>query len=73
MRLVAASYIATPSLFIFAAYIQLTEARTSGREVARAQTRLVSASPSDSLAIATGSMSPLIGCSPIEVARPVKS
>mmetsp|Transcript_7899 Transcript_7899/g.19753 ORF Transcript_7899/g.19753 Transcript_7899/m.19753 type:complete len:276 (-) Transcript_7899:1891-2718(-) len=70
---VAASYMAAPSLFILAAYIQLTEALTSGRLVALAHTRLVSDSPSDRRAMAEGSIRPLRGCSPIEVARPVMS
>jgi len=34
--------------------------------------RLVTASPSASRAIASGSINPLMGCSPIEVAAPVK-
>jgi hypothetical protein len=55
---VAASYIAAPSLFILAAYIQLTDALTSGREVARAHTRLVSASPRARRAMAEGLIRP---------------
>mmetsp|Transcript_4465 Transcript_4465/g.7985 ORF Transcript_4465/g.7985 Transcript_4465/m.7985 type:complete len:292 (+) Transcript_4465:1491-2366(+) len=69
----AASYMLAPSSFILAAYIQFTDALTSGSEVARAKTKLVKASPSANRAMAAGSIKPLMGCSPIAVARPVKS
>eukprot|EP00955_Chlamydomonas_euryale_P045665 353209-Chlamydomonas_euryale.AAC.2 len=67
------SYIDAPSLAILAAYIQLTEARTSGSDVALANTRLVSASPTARRAMALGLIKPLRGCSPRDVARPVTS
>mmetsp|Transcript_42935 Transcript_42935/g.128887 ORF Transcript_42935/g.128887 Transcript_42935/m.128887 type:complete len:445 (+) Transcript_42935:1310-2644(+) len=69
----AMSYIDAPSLAILAAYIQLTEARTSGSDVALANTRLVSASPTARRAMALGLIKPLRGCSPRDVARPVTS
>lgn len=53
-----------------AAYIQLTEARTSASAVMGAQTRLVSDSATARRAMAAGSSRPLSGASPIAVARP---
>jgi hypothetical protein len=54
----AASYMAAPSCPILAAYIQLTLALMSGSAVTAAHTRLVSASPSASRAIAAGLIKP---------------
>jgi hypothetical protein len=67
----AALYMAEPSAFILAAYIQLTDARMSLTSEMRARARLVSDSPTASRAMAAGQIKPLMGCSPMEVAIPV--
>ncbi|WVZ19585.1 hypothetical protein V8G54_006907 [Vigna mungo] len=69
----AASYMSVPSPSSLAAYIQLPLALTSEREVTCAHTRFVNASPTANRAIALGSNRPLIGCSPMAQAPPVKS
>uniref|UniRef100_A0A0A8XTL3 Uncharacterized protein n=1 Tax=Arundo donax TaxID=35708 RepID=A0A0A8XTL3_ARUDO len=69
----AASYISAPSPSSFAAYIQLPLALTSARDVTLAQTKLVNASPTASLAMALGLSKPFIGCSPMAQAPPVRS
>jgi hypothetical protein len=56
----------------FAAYIQFTDALTSSRAVMGANTRFMSASVMARRGIAAGASNPLIGCSPIDVAIPVK-
>ena len=68
---VAASYMMAPSAAILAAYIQFTDALMSSRHVEAAHTMLVMASPMAMRAIALGLISPLSGCSPMDVAAPV--
>ena len=56
-----------PSPAILEAHIQLHEALTSDNAVIRAHMRLVIASPTVIRPCAAPLMSPLIGCSPIDV------
>ena len=72
LRAHAASYISAPSLPILAAYIQFTDAFTCANSVTCAQTRFVRASPKAILAMAAGLIRPFSGCSPIDVATPVR-
>mmetsp|Transcript_42293 Transcript_42293/g.108165 ORF Transcript_42293/g.108165 Transcript_42293/m.108165 type:complete len:401 (+) Transcript_42293:127-1329(+) len=69
----ALSYMSTPSVPSLAACIQLTLLLTSPRAVTLAHVRLVRASPTARRAMAAGSTSPLMGASPMEVARPTSS
>mmetsp|Transcript_16447 Transcript_16447/g.40153 ORF Transcript_16447/g.40153 Transcript_16447/m.40153 type:complete len:304 (-) Transcript_16447:1661-2572(-) len=71
LRATAQSYMSAPSPGSLHAHIQLPSILMSSRAEHAAHTRLVSDSPTDMRALASGERRPLMGCSPMAVTPPV--